>query len=136
MARRRSSPHSGVRGPSQRQLRAGELVRHALVEVLAREGLRDPDLDGVSVTIGEVRCSPDLKQATVFCSPLGDDSREGRQRLADALNRASGYIRGRLGARIDLKHTPGLRFVGDESYDEAAAIERLMQRPEIKRDLD
>ena len=111
-------------GPSQRQLRAGELVRHALVDILAREEFRDPQLQGVSVTIGEVRTSPDLKHATVFCSPLvGSDDADA---VAAALNRASAFIRGKLGRMIDMKYTPELRFLADTSYDEANAMERLL----------
>lgn len=116
--------HNTAEGPSQRQLRAGELIRHALVDILAREEFRDPDLQGVSVTIGEVRTSPDLKHATVFCSPLvGSDNPKA---VADALNRASAFIRGRLGREIDMKFTPNLRFIPDTSYDEANAMDRLL----------
>ena len=81
MARKSSSP--GL--PSQRQLRAGELVRHAVSDILAREDFRDPDLKGIIVTVGEVRCSPDLRHANIFVSPLGDDSEAGRAKLADAV---------------------------------------------------
>ncbi len=129
-------PQQPPRPPSQRQLRAGELIRHALVDILTRENLRDPDLQGVSVTVGEVRCSPDLKHATVFCSPLGDDTPEGRARLAAALTRAAAFLRGRLGREIDMKFTPDLRFVADDSYDEGARIDRLLDSPEVRRDLD
>ena len=80
MARKSSSP--GL--PSQRQLRAGELVRHAISDILAREDFRDPDLVGVIVTVGEVRCSPDLRHANIFVSPLGNDSEEGRTHENDA----------------------------------------------------
>jgi ribosome-binding factor A len=85
MARKPASP--GL--PSQRQLRAGEIIRHALAEIIAREDLRDPELGNVLVTVGEVRCSPDLKRAKVYVTPLGDDSEAGRARLANALNRAA-----------------------------------------------
>ena len=90
---RKSSPSGSM--PTQRQLRAGELVRHAVSDILAREDLRDPDLVGVIVTVGEVRCSPDLRHANVFVSPLGDDTEKGRTSLAEALNRAAGFLRGR-----------------------------------------
>ncbi|MFC6197941.1 30S ribosome-binding factor RbfA [Ponticaulis profundi] len=113
-----------AQGPSQRQLRAGELIRHALVDIMAREEFRDPALQGVSVTIGEVRTSPDLKHATIFCSPLvGSQDADG---VADALNRASAFIRGKLGRVIDMKFTPQLRFLADKSYDDANAMERLL----------
>ena len=99
MARRPTPP--GM--PSQRQLRAGELVRHALTDILSREAFRDPDLEKVLITVGEVRCSPDLKHANVFVSPLGDDSEAGREKLAAALTRAAAFLRGRLGREIDLR---------------------------------
>jgi len=121
--------------PSQRQLRAGELVRHALVDILAREDLRDPALAGVSVTVGEVRCSPDLRHANVFVTALGVDSKEDRAELADALNKVAGFLRGRLGREIDMKFTPKLNFIPDRSYDEATAIDRLLDSPHVKQDL-
>jgi len=132
MARKTNAP--GL--PSQRQLRAGELIRHAVSDILAREDLRDPDLIGVIVTVGEVRCSPDLRHANIFVSPLGDDSEAGRGKLAEALNRAAGFLRGRLGREIDMKFTPQLHFIADKSYDEATAIDRLLADPRVRRDLD
>ncbi len=121
--------------PSQRQLRAGEIIRHALADLIMREDLRDPDLVGVMVTVGEVRCSPDLKRANVFVTPLGDDTEEGREKLAKALNRAAAFLRGRLGREIELKFTPELHFIADKSYDEATAIDRLLADPRVRRDL-
>ncbi len=132
MARKTNAP--GL--PSQRQLRAGELIRHAVSDILAREDLRDPDLVGVIVTVGEVRCSPDLRHANIFVSPLGDDSEAWRGKLAEALNRAAGFLRGRLGREIDMKFTPQLHFIADKSYDEATAIDRLLADPRVRRDLD
>jgi ribosome-binding factor A len=132
MARKTSSP--GL--PSQRQLRAGEIIRHALAELIAREDFRDPDLAGVLVTVGEVRCSPDLKRANIFVTPLGDDTEAGRQKLAAALNRASAFLRGRLGREIELKFTPELHFIADKSYDEATAIDRLLADPRVRRDVE
>jgi ribosome-binding factor A len=120
-------------GPTQRQLRAGELVRHALVQVLATEDLRDPDLLGISVTLSEVRCSPDLKHATVFCMPLGKGDKDV---VAKALNRAAPFLRGRLAKHIELKFTPNLRFLPDESYDEADHITALLRRADVARDLN
>ena len=121
--------------PSQRQLRAGEIIRHALADVIAREDLRDPELNGVLVTVGEVRCSPDLKRAKVFVTALGDDTEEGRTRLAGALNRAAAFLRGRLGREIEMKFTPELYFIADKSYDEATAIDRLLADPRVRRDI-
>jgi ribosome-binding factor A len=119
-------------GRSQRQLRAGEVVRHALVQILAREDLRDPDLIGASVTISEVRSSPDLKHMNVFVAPLGvGDARV----MAAGLNRCAAFLRGRLARAIALKFTPELNFLPDLSYEEAQHIEELLQSPEVARDL-
>ena len=122
--------------PSQRQLRAGELIRHALTDILRQNHVRDPALQDVMITVGEVRCSPDLKHAHVFVTPLGDDSEDGRKNLADALNRASAYLRGQLGREVDLRFTPELRFIADTSYDEGVAIDRLLADPRVRRDLE
>lgn len=126
MAKRPKHPKSLE--PSQRQLRAGELVRHALVDILAREDFRDPALQGVSVTIGEVRCSPDLRHANVFCIPLGDQSSERAQEVAEGLNRAAAFLRGRLGREIEMKFTPQLHFMADVSYDSALAMDTLLAK--------
>lgn len=120
-------------GPSQRQLRAAELVRHALVEIIARENLRDPELQGVSVTVGEVRASPDLKHMTAFVSALGPND---PQVVARALARCSGFLRGRLARAVDLRFTPELHFQPDISYDEARHIDELLASPEVARDLN
>lgn len=136
MARNRRKPDPASLEPSQRQLRAGELVRHALTEIFMREEFRDPALQGVNVTIGEVRTSPDLKHAHVFCSPLGETDPAAQDELAKALNRAAPYIRGQLGKRIDMKFTPQLHFIADHSYDDGAYMDSVFERPEVKRDLD
>lgn len=133
MARRPAAP-PGL--PSQRQLRAGEIIRHALAEIISREDFRDPDLATVIVTVGEVRCSPDLKHANIFVTPLGDETEAGRARLAEALTRARGFLRTRLGREIDMKFTPELHFIADASYDEATAIDRLLADPRVRRDVD
>jgi len=123
----------GERGaPSQRQLRAGELVRHALVDILSREELRDPELQGVSITVGEVRASPDLKHMTAFVSALGPND---PQVIASALTRAAPFLRGRLAKAIELRFTPQLHFQPDSSYDEARHIDELLASPEVSRDL-
>ena len=132
MGRRQHS--GGAPGaPSQRQLRAAELVRHALVDIISREDLRDPSLRGASITIGEVRASPDLKHMTVFVAPLG---RGDAKKIAEALTRCSGFLRGRLGRNVELRHTPMLHFLADISYDEAGHIAEVLNRPEVKRDLN
>lgn len=130
MAKKRFSES---KGPSQRQLRAGELVRHALVDILARQELRDPDLEGVIVSVTEVRPSPDLRQAKVYVSPLGDGD---AATLATALNRCKGFLRGRLGREIDMKFTPELHFHADTSFDTASHVDSLLSRPQVKQDLE
>lgn len=117
-------------------MRAGELVRHALVDILAREEFRDPDLHGVSVTVGEVRCSPDLRHANVFCSPLGDQSPERAKAVAAGLNRAASFLRGRLGREIEMKFTPQLNFIADDSYDAALAMDMLLGSDKVRRDVE
>jgi len=126
----KGKPKSGA--PSQRQLRAGELVRHALVDVLARGELRDPEVQGVSVIVGEVRASPDLQHMTAFVAPLGGGDPE---QLARTLTRCAPFLRGRIAKLIELRHTPQLHFVGDVSYAEASHIGLLLSRPEVRRDL-
>ena len=123
---------SNAKGPSQRQLRAGELIRHALVEIMQRETLRDPALEGVSVTVSEVRLSPDLKQATVYASPLGGGA---EAEVIEGLNRVAPYLRGVLGKSIDMKFTPALKFRRDEAFAEAQRIDALLARPDVARDL-
>jgi ribosome-binding factor A len=120
-------------GPTQRQLRAGELVRHALVEILREEEISDPALAGVSVTITEVRVGPDLRHATVFVEPLGGGQASA---VVDGLNRHAKFVRGRLGRLIDMKFTPDLKFLHDESFNEAARMSRLFEDPKVRRDLN
>jgi len=132
MSKRKPSTRAANHGPSQRQLRAGELVRHALADILRRDELADPALAGVQVTVGEVRASPDLKHMHAFVAPLGGGD---AQALADALNRAAPFLRGRLGREVDLRFTPQLHFLADESYDEALRIDAALARPEVARDL-
>ncbi|MBP5858708.1 30S ribosome-binding factor RbfA [Marivibrio halodurans] len=128
-----------ARAPSQRQLRVGEEVRHALAQVMQRGELRDPALAGVSVTVSEVRVSPDLKNATCFVTPLGASA--GREEVAEdevvrALQRAAAFLRGQVAREVRLKFTPALRFRVDDSFDEAARIDELLKRPEVARDLE
>jgi ribosome-binding factor A len=119
-------------GPTQRQLRAGELTRHALVEILHEADFTDEALAGKSITITEVRVSPDLRHAICFVEPLGG---EAAQAVVDALNRHSKFIRGRLGRTIDMKFTPDLKFLHDESFNEAARINALFDNPKVRQDL-
>ncbi len=129
-----SSSKSGrdAAGPSQRQLRAGELVRHALAQMLREEEVADPSLVGASITVTEVRMSPDLKHAVCFVEPLGG---EKAAEVVAGLNRAAKFLRGRLGRHVELKFTPDLKFIHDESFDEAARIGRLFDNPVIQRDI-
>ena len=119
-------------GPTQRQLRVGEMLRHALSDVLRRGDLRDPDLFGVSVTITQVKPSPDMRYATIFCEPLGG---KNAKTVIAALNRHKGYLRGEMGRLITLKFTPELRFLEDESFAEAQKIETLLKSSRVARDL-
>jgi ribosome-binding factor A len=121
------------RPTSQRQLRAGELVRHALVEILREEELQDPALAGVSITITEVRVSPDLKHALCFVEPLGGVH---APEVIDALNRLSKFLRGRLGHAIEMRFTPALKFVHDNSFDVAEHMSRLLADPRVRRDVE
>ncbi len=129
---RRTSRQDGPLGPSQRQLRVGEALRHALAEILRQNEIRDPDLSGVSVTITQVKPSPDMRYATVYCEPLGGE--HAREVIA-ALNRHKGFLRGEMGHRIAMKFTPDLRFVEDQSFAEAQKIETILKSPEVQRDL-
>ena len=99
---------------------------------LSREEFDDPALHGKSITITEVRVSPDLKNATGFCAPLGGDD---MAKTVAALNRAAGFLRGRLSREIDMRYTPNLRFIADDSYDEARRIEQLLASERVRRDL-
>jgi ribosome-binding factor A len=128
----RLNRRDGSAGPSQRQLRVGEMLRHALAEVLRENEIRDSDLDGVSVTITQIKPSPDMRYATVFCEPLGGQNAKA---IVAALNRHKGFLRGEMGRRITMKFTPDLRFVEDESFAEAQKIETILKSPEVQRDL-
>lgn len=121
-------------GPSQRQLRVGELIRRALADMLARGEVHDPDLGAMSITVGEVRLSPDLKIATAHVMPLmgqGDV-----ETAIAALARNKHILRQRIGAITALKFTPDLRFRPDESFDRLDETRRLFDDPKVKADLD
>lgn len=119
-------------GPSQRQLRVGEEVRHLLAEVLLRTEFHDPALARVDLTISEVRMSPDLKHALVFTTMLGH--RDIRPVLP-ALKRVAPFLRAQIAPRLGLRVTPELKFVADEALDEATKINQLLHSPEVVRDL-
>ncbi len=119
--------------PSQRALRVGEVIRHALAEVLQRGDIHDPAFDGIVVTVPEVRMSPDLKNATVFIVPLGG---KGGPEILAAFERNSRFLRGVIAKKVNLRFAPNLRFRLDESFDEGDRIEALLRKPEVQRDLD
>jgi ribosome-binding factor A len=120
-------------GPSQRQLRVGEQVRHALAEVLQRGEVMDPVLDSLTITVPEVRLTPDLKIATVYIMPLGGERGE---EAVKALARNVKPIRQALARRMrEMKYLPDLRFRVDDRFDEALRIETLLHDPHVARDL-
>lgn len=123
--------HDGP-GPSQRQLRVGELIRRTLSEVLARGDVHDPDLSRMSITVAEVTTSPDLKIATAYIMPLGGQNHEV---AIEALARNKGELRRMIGRKSELKFTPDLRFRIDETFDRMDETRALFDRDEVKRDL-
>lgn len=138
MSSRKANPNAGT--VSQRQLRAAELIRHALVDVLREEDIHDPALKDVSVTVTEVRLSPDLKHATCFVEPLGAgvDSAPVAghvDEIIKALNVHAKFLRGVLGRRIDMRFTPDLRFRHDESFAAAERLNRLLDDPRVQADI-
>lgn len=120
------------KGPGQRQLRVGEEIRHVLARLLARGDLRDPALTGRTLTVTEVRVSPDLKNATAFVVPLGG---AGMEDAVAALNRAAGFLRSQLGREMTLRYVPRLSFAPDRSFDQAGRVEEILARPSVRRDL-
>jgi len=132
MARKHDHKGGDAQGPSQRQLRVAEEVRHALSAVFAREEFRDPDLQDLHVTVTEVRASPDLKHMTAFVSGLGRD-------LTDAqfagLRRVAPFLRKQVAHVVRLKFAPDLHFQPDTALDYAMKIDAVLRRPEVQRDL-
>ncbi|TGQ65020.1 MAG: 30S ribosome-binding factor RbfA [Mesorhizobium sp.] len=127
-------PRSTTSGPSQRMLRVGEQVRHALSETLQRGEIIDPLIENSVVSVSEVRMSPDLKIATAFVSPLGAKDADA---VIEALNKHAKFIRGRVsGALRQMKYMPEFRFRQDTSFDNFARINDLLKSPEVARDLD
>ncbi len=125
------SSHRNDKGPSQRQLRVGEEIRHVLSDILSHGHLRDPVLTGVSITVTEVSVGPDLRNATAFCIPLG-----GRNATAvvEALNRHKGFLRGELGHALSLRYTPRINFAVDTSFDRGAVMDALLREATTKPD--
>src|SRR6266403_4272229 len=123
---------SSAAGGSQRQLRVGEIVRHAVAEILVNGSVHDVDLEGHIITVPEVRMSPDLKLATVYVMPLGGRDSE---KVIAALARNKKFLRGEVARRVNLKFAPDIRFRVDERFDEAERIEKLLRTPAVQRDL-
>ncbi|WP_456618511.1 MULTISPECIES: 30S ribosome-binding factor RbfA [unclassified Bradyrhizobium] len=124
---------SSATGGSQRQLRVGEQVRHALADILAQGIVHDADLEGHIITVPEVRMSPDLKLATIYVMPLGGRDTEV---VIAALERNKKFLRGEVARRVNLKFAPDLRFRVDERFDEAERIEKLLRTPAVQKDLE
>ncbi len=122
--------HDGP-GPSQRQLRVGELIRRSLSEVLARGDVHDPDLNRMSITVGEVRTSPDLRIATAYVLPLGGT---GRDDVIGLLARNKGELRRLVSKKLALKFAPDLRFQLDETFDRMDETRRMLNRDDVRRD--
>ena len=127
------SHHSQSGEPSQRMLRVAELIRHAAAQLLARGEVADPVLDGHVVTVPKVKMSPDLKLATLYVMPLG--GKDAKDVIA-ALERNKKFMRGEIAHRINLKFAPDLRFRIDDSFDNAARIDALLNSPKVAQDLD
>jgi len=125
--------HQKGRAPSQRQLKVGELIRHALAEIFARGEIVDDVLTNASLTVSEVRMSPDLKLATAFVLPLGG---AGAAEAVSHLDLHRRFLRGELARRVNLKFMPEIRFKLDTSFDASRRIDELLASPEVRRDLD
>ncbi len=118
--------------PSQRQYRVGEELRHVIAHILDRAHFRDPDLVGVSVTVTEVRISPDLQAASAYVTPLGGRDIE---KVVAALNRASGYFRREIAHEVALRRAPAITFIADTSFEYSTQVESLLSRPDVARDI-
>jgi len=125
-------PSDRGRAASQRQLRVGEAIRHALSEFLARRELRDPALADRSVTVSEVRVSPDMRNATAYICPLGGEEVET---VLEGLGRAAPHINSQIARMVRLRNAPRLTFVADPSFDQAEHIEQVLRAPAVARDL-
>jgi len=125
--------HDSGTGPSQRQLRVGETIRRALADILLRGEHHAADLEGIPITVGEVRCSPDLKVATAYVLPLGGRDAE---KVLEALNRARSELRHQVTRAVNLKYSPELRFRLDETFDRMDDTRRMLSEDRVRRDLD
>ena len=123
---------SSAAGGSQRQLRVGEIVRHAIAEILLNGSVHDSELEGHIISVPEVRMSPDLKLATIYVMPLGGRDTD---KVITALERNKKFLRGEVARRVNLKFAPDVRFRADDRFDEAERIEKLLRTPAVQRDL-
>ncbi len=128
----KSTHHSGA-GPTQRQLRVGELIRRTLSQVLSRGDIHDPELNRMSITVGEVRTSNDLRVATVYVLPLGG---KNKAEAIAALARNTYELRRAVAKAVALKFSPELRFLIDETFDQMDDTKRLFDRDDVRRDLN
>jgi ribosome-binding factor A len=128
-----SDHHKRPTGPSQRTLRVGELVRHALADLFTRGEIEDPVLEGKVLTVPEVRMSPDLKLASAYVMPLGG---AGAPEVVEALNRHRKFIRGRIAPGLELKFAPDLRFFVDDTFEAYGRIDALLKSDRVRRDLE
>ncbi|MEO1695244.1 MAG: 30S ribosome-binding factor RbfA [Pseudomonadota bacterium] len=133
MARRPKQNDRQANGPSQRQLRVGELIRHTISDLLTRGDIHDDTLGRAVVTIPEVRCSPDLRNATVYVMPLGGQDIDA---VLAALRRNTKFIRGAVARKVNLKYAPDLSFQTDQTFAEADKIGRVLNSPKVRQDLE
>jgi ribosome-binding factor A len=134
MARHKQTHHdSAPGGGSQRQLRVGELVRHAMAEMLTRGDVHDPVIEDHLITVPEVRMSPDLRLATIYVMPLGGRDTE---KVIAAFDRHKKFLRAEIAHRVNLKFAPDIRFRIDERFEEAERIDKLLRSPNVARDLE
>ncbi|MBK9079988.1 MAG: 30S ribosome-binding factor RbfA [Hyphomicrobium sp.] len=131
MTRKKST--SAAKGPSQRMLRVGELIRHKVSEMLIRGDIHDDVIAAHSITIPEVRISPDLKVATVYVMPLGG---KDIKPVIEALTRNKKYIRAEVAHTLNLRYAPDLKFREDETFEEATRIDRLLDSPKVRQDVE
>ena len=132
MARHKHHQREQTPGGSQRQLRVGELVRHALADMLTHGDVHDPVIDGHLITVPEVRMSPDLRLATIYIMPMGGRDAEA---VVAAFERNKKFLRAEIAHRINLKFAPDIRFRVDERFEEAERIDKLLHSPQVARDL-
>lgn len=123
------------KAPSQRQLRVGEEIRHALADSLEKGEVRDPGLGARPITVTEVRVSPDLRHATAFVMPLGGAAAPEVDKVVQALSRAAPFLKHRVAERVRLKFAPDLVFRADETFAQAERIETLLSDPRVERDI-